>query len=164
MGGQAKAPWRDMNIVAKKEHKVKEVFGDNSFTFRARSIRSSSASGERETQAGLTSLYSLPTQNSLLRVRINSRRSSRITATSAKLDGRLNPLGEPAQFHFEYGLDATYGMKTPPASAGQQISGRLVFAAVAGLAPKRTYHYRLLGSNKSGTTHGADMTFQTGAE
>ncbi len=90
--------------------------------------------------------------------------AGRITATSAKLEGRLNPLGEAALFHFEYGPDTTYGMKSPPEPAGQQISGRLVFATLGGLKPGTTYHYRLVGVNASGTTHGTDKTFQTAAK
>ncbi|MBI3468400.1 MAG: hypothetical protein HY000_35815, partial [Planctomycetes bacterium] len=87
--------------------------------------------------------------------------ASRITPTSAKLDGRLNPLGETAQFYFEYGLDTTYGQKTAPASAGQQIAPRLVFATLASLKPATTYHYRLVGVNASGTSYGSDGTFRT---
>ena len=75
----------------------------------------------------------------------------------------MNPLGEPTQFYFEYGTDTKYGMKTPPAFAGQQIAARLVFATLSGLQPGTTYHYRLAAVNASGTTHGVDATFQTAA-
>lgn len=87
--------------------------------------------------------------------------ASRITATSAKVEGRLNPLGETTEFWFEYGLDVKYGQKTAPSSAGQQISGRLVFATLTGLKAGATYHYRLAGKNASGTSYGADRVLET---
>jgi phosphodiesterase/alkaline phosphatase D-like protein len=87
--------------------------------------------------------------------------ATRISATSAKVDGRLNPLGEAAQFYFEYGVDADYGQRTAPASAGQQIAPRLVFATLRNLKPATAYHYRLVGTNASGTSYGEDSTFRT---
>jgi hypothetical protein len=89
--------------------------------------------------------------------------ASRITATSAKLEGRLNALGDAATYYFEYGPDTKYGAKTPPAPAGIQITPRSTFGHVANLKPGTTYHYRLVASNTHGTTYGADETFQTAA-
>lgn len=90
--------------------------------------------------------------------------ASRITATTAKLDGRVNPLGEPTEFYFEYGPDEKYGMRTPAAWAGKQIAARLVFAPVAGLNAGTTYHYRVVAVNATGTSQGADRTFRTAAK
>jgi hypothetical protein len=87
--------------------------------------------------------------------------ASRITATSARLDGRLNALGEAATFHFEYGLDTNYGSKTAPATGGIQITPRTSFGHLTDLKPDTTYHYRLVATNSVGTTHGADATFKT---
>lgn len=89
--------------------------------------------------------------------------ATRVTGSAAKFDGRVNPLGDPAEFYFEYGPDAKYGMKTPAGSAGQQIAARIVFATVSGLQPAATYHYRLVAVNKSGTSYGEDGTFRTAA-
>jgi phosphodiesterase/alkaline phosphatase D-like protein len=90
--------------------------------------------------------------------------ATRITASSVKLDGRLNPLGQAARFYFEYGLDTTYGQKTAAVSGGEQIVPRLVFTTLMGLKPGTTYHYRLAGVNSSGTNYGEDRTFQTAPE
>lgn len=95
--------------------------------------------------------------------------ASRIQDNSAKVEGRLNPLGHRTQFYFEYGLDAQYGQKTVPEYGGQRpevflapmITPRTVFAVLSGLKPGTVYHYRLVGVNKTGTTHGADATFKT---
>ena len=89
--------------------------------------------------------------------------ASRITATSAKLAGRLNALGEPTMFHFEYGLDTKYGSKTMPMTGGIQITPRTSFGHLTGLNPDTTYHYRLVTTNAHGTAHGADATLTTSA-
>lgn len=88
-------------------------------------------------------------------------KASRIAPTTARLDGRLNALGVPTMFHFEYGLDTNYGSQTTPTSGGLQITPRTTFGDLTGLKPKMTYHYRLVVTNAHGTSRGADETFQT---
>ncbi len=85
----------------------------------------------------------------------------RVSATSAKLEGRLNPLAQSTQYYFEYGPDKNYGMKSVEAYGGRQYTTRLVFAPVTGLTPGTTYHYRLVAVNKQGTTLGRDAEFTT---
>jgi hypothetical protein len=87
--------------------------------------------------------------------------ASRITTSSAKVGGRLNALGEPATFYFEYGLNANYGSKTIPLPGGLQLTPRTAYGHLTGLEPATTYHYRLVVVNATGTTYGADATFQT---
>lgn len=89
--------------------------------------------------------------------------ASRITATSAKLEGRLNALGEATTFWFEYGPDTKYGAQTTPASGGIQITPRTAIGHLTNLKAGTTYHYRLVVKNAQGTTQGDDMTFQTAA-
>ena len=98
--------------------------------------------------------------------------ATRIQATAAKVEGRLNPLGQRTKFHFEYGLDETYGQSTEPEYGGQRpalfiaplVTPRTVFATLNGLQPATEYHYRLVGVNDTGTTYGADATFKTGIQ
>jgi hypothetical protein len=90
--------------------------------------------------------------------------ASRITATAAKLEGRLNALGEATTFYFEYGLDTKYGAQTMPASGGMQITPRTAIGHLANLKPGITYHYRLVAKNAHGTTTGDDASFRTPAE
>jgi hypothetical protein len=85
----------------------------------------------------------------------------RIGATTAQVLGRLHPRGLPTQFHFEYGLDARYGMRTPSSYGGLEMTPRLVFANLQGLKPATKYHFRLVGVNEQGTCAGADAVFQT---
>jgi hypothetical protein len=87
--------------------------------------------------------------------------ASRITATTATLDGRLDPMGIPTHFHFEYGVDAAYGSKTPAIYAGLQNTPRTVIANLTGLKPNTAYHFRLVGVNETGTSVGGDQTFRT---
>lgn len=87
--------------------------------------------------------------------------ATRITTTTAKVEGRLNPLGKKTQFYFEYGLDTQYGQKSEPQYGGLQIVPRTAFANLADLQSGKVYHYRLVGVNETGTTLGADATFQT---
>ena len=76
----------------------------------------------------------------------------------------MNPLGQAAQFHFEYGADTRYGSKTTPADGGLQITPRTVFANLRGLKPATVYHYRLVAVNQSGTTYGSDAVLRTTAK
>lgn len=95
-----------------------------------------------------------------------------ITPESAAVSGTVNPEGIEATYHFEYGLDTSYrtGCSSPPCispqpdnSAGSGSSPALVEPPVAltELEPSATYHYRLVATNSSGSTYGADQTFTT---
>ncbi len=84
-----------------------------------------------------------------------------ITKTGATLQGTVNPFGIAATAHFEYGLTASYGQSTPEQSAGSGNAAALFEAAISGLEPNQTYHYRLVGTNGAGSTNGADATFKT---
>jgi hypothetical protein len=87
--------------------------------------------------------------------------ASRITATSAKVEGRLNPLGVETQFYFEYGPDTKYGSKTPATRGGIEFVPRTAFAQLSDLKKGTQYHYRLVGVNASGTSFGTDGSFTT---
>jgi len=91
-------------------------------------------------------------------------RASRITATTAQVDGRLNPMGQRTQFHFEYGPDERYGLQTAPAYGGLQITPRSVQAVLTGLRPGAACHYRLVAVNELGVTRGQDAVLRTLAE
>jgi len=86
---------------------------------------------------------------------------TRITDSTAKIEGRVNPMGRRTTFHFEYGPDASYGQTTDSTYAGLQNVPRTVFANVNGLRPATTYHYRVVAVNEEGESFGADATFRT---
>jgi hypothetical protein len=88
------------------------------------------------------------------------------TATTARLEGRLNPRKSPTSYHFEYGdqgpCDLNPCQSTPlePAGSGNRLV--LVSAEVSGLQPGATYHYRLMADNGIAGV-GEDMTLTTRA-
>jgi hypothetical protein len=85
-----------------------------------------------------------------------------ITQTGATLNGTVKPNGEATTWHFEYGTTTTYGTVTAeqgPIAAGSGTTK--VSAAITSLAPGTLYHYRLVGTNPSGSIPGKDHTFTT---
>jgi hypothetical protein len=86
-----------------------------------------------------------------------------ITRTSARVTGRVTPKGSPTSYRFEYGTTTDYGQSTPAQDAGSGLDAVPAFAELTGLTPGTLYHFRLVASNASGTTAGADMTFTTEA-
>jgi hypothetical protein len=89
--------------------------------------------------------------------------ASGVTDIAATLNGTVNPNKEQTNYHFDYGTTTSYGSRVPAAdaSAGGGNGGKGVSQNVSGLAPNTTYHFRLVATNPSGTTNGADATFTT---
>ncbi len=86
------------------------------------------------------------------------------TTTTAQLNGRVTPLGTATTYHFEYGIDESYGQNTPSMPAGSGQQAELAGEEIEGLTPDTTYHYRLVASNGVGSpVMGADMTVHTRA-
>jgi hypothetical protein len=84
-----------------------------------------------------------------------------VTANAAKLNVYLNPQGSPTTYHFDYGATASYGQETPGASAGSGAAPLLQTAAISGLQPNTTYHFRTVVTNGHGAYDGPDSTFAT---
>ena len=83
-----------------------------------------------------------------------------ITSSSAKLNGSVNPNGLPTTVFFQYGRTTNYGTRTP-FQTRTGTSARPVSANINGLAPRTTYHFRLVARNATGTRYGNDRTFTT---
>jgi hypothetical protein len=84
-----------------------------------------------------------------------------IDPNNETVNGTINPGGTAATFHFEYGLDTSYGSSTAETSAGSGSADAPVTDTATGLAPNTQYHVRLVGSNDSGTIYGNDVLFTT---
>jgi hypothetical protein len=82
---------------------------------------------------------------------------SHVHGTSALLSGRVNPRGLETTYFFEYGATTAYGLHTATGNAGKGIVSIKVGLTAANLRPG--YHYRLVASNKTGTTRGKDRVF-----
>jgi hypothetical protein len=87
--------------------------------------------------------------------------ASKVTITTATLNGKVNPHGAPTTYFFQYGTTPAYGSRTPDTSAGAGNAAVGAAAAIAGLGPNTKYHYRLVARNSVGTTVGGDRSFTT---
>lgn len=91
------------------------------------------------------------------------------TATTARLDSRLDPRGAVTNYHFEYGdqgpCDTNPCTSTPTQAAGSGETYELVSQQLAGLKANTTYHYRLVAENgiPNGTAYGQDIAITTRA-
>ena len=87
-----------------------------------------------------------------------------ITPNTAVLNAAMDPDGMETTYHFEYGLDTDYNVKSESLDAGagtgvQSVPG----IEVEKLQPGTLYHYRVVAVNELGATHGQDRTFVSGA-
>ena len=90
--------------------------------------------------------------------------ATNITSTSATLTGGINTQGATASYSFVYGTTTSYGSKTPTATVPAATTTQLVSAAVTGLTPSTTYHFRLFAINQANQPGaGLDVTFTTSA-
>jgi hypothetical protein len=84
-----------------------------------------------------------------------------VTSSGATLNATVNGNGGATTVRFEWGSDTSYGQTTPLQDLGTTSGDQPVSAAVTGLQASTVYHYRVVATNGSGTTHGADATFTT---
>jgi hypothetical protein len=91
--------------------------------------------------------------------------ASSTTATGAILNGVVDPEGSQTSYQFEYGTTDAYGSLIPaaPGDVGSDTAQHSVSAAVAGLTPGTTYHFRVVATNGSGSADGGDLSFTTAA-
>src|SRR5919201_833956 len=78
-----------------------------------------------------------------------------IGARSAVVGGRVDPGGEATSWYVEY------GSRTAARSAGNGTAPVDVSEQLRSLGTGVTYHYRVVASNGSGTSRGADATLTT---
>ena len=93
---------------------------------------------------------------------VTTLQATSINATSATLNGKVNPNGLAATYYFKWGATASYGNVTPTLSAGSGSADVPVSAAITGLTAGTTYHFCLVATNSDGTTTGSDLTFIAG--
>ena len=84
-----------------------------------------------------------------------------VSAQAATLIGSVTANGVATSYHFEYGPTTAYGSTTPATDPGTGLGALPVTAALDGLSPGTTYHYRLVAGNKAGVTRGYDKSFTT---
>ena len=86
--------------------------------------------------------------------------ATNVTASSATLNGSLDPHGLSTNVRFEYGTTTGYGhttsMQTQTGNTYRNIN-----ANISGLSASTTYHFRIVATNSGGTRNGSDRTFRT---
>lgn len=88
--------------------------------------------------------------------------ATKVSATTATLNGTVSPNGEETTYFFEYGTTTTYGTRTAPDTVKGNAQRTVSFDLV-NLAPSTTYNYRIVATNPSGTSTGENRTFTTTA-
>jgi len=86
--------------------------------------------------------------------------ATNVTASSARLNGTLDPHGLSTTVYFQYGTTTSYGSRTP----NHIITGsnyQNVFAGISELTIGTTFHFRIVATNTVGTRYGTDRTFTT---
>ncbi|MEA2038908.1 MAG: hypothetical protein U9N82_03640, partial [Thermodesulfobacteriota bacterium] len=84
-----------------------------------------------------------------------------VTASSAILNGTVNPDGVNTTGYFQYGTSADYGSTTTTTNAGSGTSPVPASIAIVDLNPNTVYHYRLIATSSAGTSYGDNRTFTT---
>jgi sugar lactone lactonase YvrE len=84
-----------------------------------------------------------------------------VTPHGATLNATINPESLATSYHFEYGPTTAYGTTLSSVSAGAGRANVQVQAAISGLAPEQTYHYRVAAENSTGVTYGEDQIVVT---
>jgi hypothetical protein len=84
------------------------------------------------------------------------------SATGVSFTALLNPGGATTTYRFQYGTSAAYGLETFGKSVRAGVQPVSVNFRVNSLASHTTYHFRVVASNRAGTTFGPDTIAQTG--
>lgn len=85
-----------------------------------------------------------------------------IEQTTATINGKVNPKGNAGVVaFFQYGGNKLYGSTTPEVQLPAASTARSVSAALQGLSPFTTYHYRIVARRGNSFVFGADRTFRT---
>ena len=95
---------------------------------------------------------------------VSSGAASGVLQTAATLHGSLAPNGTVTAYRFEYGTTPGYGSNTGLVDAGAGSAAVAVSAAIDGLSPATTYHYRLVAVRSGEVVAvGDDQAFTTPA-
>jgi hypothetical protein len=96
---------------------------------------------------------------------VTTNSTSGISTEAATIEGSIDPdRNAVSSCVFQYGTTDFYGKEASCSqTVGSGSAAITVSAALSGLSPETTYHYRLVGINADGTSYGLDRTFTTAA-
>jgi hypothetical protein len=83
--------------------------------------------------------------------------------TSATLNGAVVTDLRATTYYFRFGTTDAYGSRTAGQDAAPGVAATSVSAALTGLQPSTTYHFRIVATSEEGTAVGDDATFTTAA-
>lgn len=83
-------------------------------------------------------------------------------ASGVTFTALLNPSAATTTYRFQYGTSTAYGLETFGKSIGAGVLPQTVSFRINSLASHTTYHFRVVASNRAGTTFGPDAIAQTG--
>jgi len=84
-----------------------------------------------------------------------------VLATSATLNGSINPNGWSTLYHFDWGTSVSFGNTTPSQSAGSGSTPVAVAIPLTGLTGSTQYFFRVVGTTSSDTIFGDTLNFVT---
>jgi hypothetical protein len=84
-----------------------------------------------------------------------------LTDTSAVVGGSVTPGGMATRWRVDYGTTPSYGHVAAAGYAGDGHGPVPLAAALGGLAPATTYHYRVVAESAAGLVFGPDLVLTT---
>jgi hypothetical protein len=91
---------------------------------------------------------------------VTTNAATNVTASSATLNGSLDPHGLTTNVSFQYGTTTSYG-HTIPVQSQTGNTYRNLTASIGALTAHTTYHFRIVATNSAGTRFGTDEAFTT---
>jgi len=87
--------------------------------------------------------------------------ASQVTSSTAKLSAIVNPAALSTKYSIQYGTSKKYGKTAKGKTLAASTTPKGVVISVKGLKAGKTYHFRIVATNASGTSYGQDVTFKT---
>jgi hypothetical protein len=84
-----------------------------------------------------------------------------IDGTEATLYATIAPEKQATTYRFEYGTTTAYGTTVPVGEGNAGSTLTQVSETLTGLTPLTTYHFRVVATNATNTSYGADGSFTT---
>ena len=80
------------------------------------------------------------------------------STTSVRLNGVVDPYGQPTTYYIEYGPTSAYGSSMPASRDGDAGAGSKPqrFSKIVSVGPGQALHYRIVAQNSTGMTTGED--------